>query len=205
MGKLANRQGSAPGWFAWAGVAGPLAFVALDLLAASLRPGYSLVHGTISRLAVGPLGWLQTLNFVLVAACTILLGIGLWARARWLGGLFVLWGMGFLLIAIFPMDPLDRHSLRQRLHYLMLDGITVLFPIMCLTAVFTFWQPQRRLALFSLAVFLFAAAVSGSFLIGQEQILESDILGLYERFVIWIAAAWCVVVAWNVGRMGKQL
>jgi hypothetical protein len=184
-----------------AGVIGPIVFVVFDLLASSMRPGYNLVHGTISRLAVGPLGWLQMLNFVFVGICTILLGIGLWAGARGLGGLLMLWGAGFLLIALLPMDPVDPYSVRQRLHFLALDGITVLFPFMCLMAVFTFWQRQRRLALFSLAVFLFAAAVAGSFLIWQEQILASDILGLYERFVIWVASVWCVVISWKVSQI----
>jgi hypothetical protein len=186
------------------GVIGPVTFVVIDLLAGALRPGYHLAHGTISRLAVGPLGWLQTLNFVFIGVCTVLLGVGLATRARLQGGLFGLWGVGFLLIALLPMDPVNHHSLRHRLHFLTLDGITALFPIMCLAAVVTFWRWQRPLALFSLAVFLFAAAVAGSFLIWQEQILESDILGLFERFVIWVAAAWCVVVAWTVGRQANK-
>jgi hypothetical membrane protein len=188
-----------------AGVAGPLVFVVIDLLAGALRPGYSLTHGTISRLAVGPLGWIQTLNFVWIGLCTLLMGLGLRSQARRLSALLCLWGVGFWLIALWPMDPLDSHSLRQCIHYLIVDGLALLFPLICLTAALAFWRQQRALALFSLAVFLFATGVAGSFLVWQEQILVSDILGLYERFVICVAAAWCVVVSWNVGRMGKRL
>jgi hypothetical membrane protein len=186
------------------GVIGPVTFVVLDLIASALRPGYDLTFDTISQLAVGPLGWLQTLNFVFIGISTILMGVGLTGKARVQGGLFILWGIGFLLIALLPMDPANHHSLRHRLHFVALDGITVLFPIMCLAAVFTFWQRQRSLSLFSLVVFLFALGVAGSFLIWQETILASNVLGFYERFVIWVAVVWCVVLSWKVGKIAQR-
>src|SRR5512145_1141077 len=100
MGQRMNWQSR----LVWAGIIGPVIFVVLDLLAAVLRPGYDLTFNTVSELAVGPLGWLQTLNFISVGVLTILLGVGLSSRSRLLGALFALWGVSFVTIGLLPID-----------------------------------------------------------------------------------------------------
>lgn len=188
----------------WAGVIGPLVFVVLDLLAAALRPGYDLTFHTVSRLAVGPFGWLQSLNFILVGVLTIVLGVGLSGRSRLLAGLFGLWGLGFVLLALFPTDPSGQYPQRQRIHYMILDGVALLFPLMCLMAALSFWKQLRAFSLFSLLIFLFAVAVVALWLISTEDILASPMLGLYERLVIWVAVAWCLALSWKMGVLRKS-
>ncbi|MFZ6031348.1 MAG: DUF998 domain-containing protein [Chloroflexota bacterium] len=194
MGRVGGRQSK----LVWAGVIGPVTFVAIDLLAAALRPGYDLTFHTVSRLAVGPLGWLQTLNFVVVGVLTILLGVGLLARSQLLGGLFGLWGLGFVLLALFPTDPSGLYPLRQRIHYWILDGVALLFPLMCLAAAVAFWQRRRFFSIFSLALCLLVAFVAASWLLRPQEVLASPRLGLYERAIIWTAVMWCLALSWKI-------
>lgn len=186
------------GWLAWAAVIMPLIFVALDFLASALNPGYNLTLHTVSDLAVGPLGWLQTLNFILAGAYTILLGISLSTKVRPLGALFVLWGVNFVMIALLPIDPGRRYILYHNLHYVALDGVLLLFPVICLVTALSFWKQLRGFSLLSLVLFLLAVVVAASWLISAKEILALPMAGLYERMVIWIAVAWCMVLSWKI-------
>ena len=47
---------------------GPLLFFAVATVEGSLRAGYDPIAQPISALALGPRGWVQELNFVLLAA-----------------------------------------------------------------------------------------------------------------------------------------
>jgi hypothetical protein len=94
----------------WGVVAGPF-YLAVGLAQALLREGFDLARHPLSVLANGSWGWVQTANFVLsglmVLAAVVGFGrvLGLKSRAfRWsLAG----YGLGMLMAAIFPADPID--------------------------------------------------------------------------------------------------
>src|SRR3954447_20070022 len=54
-----------------AGAAGPLIFLAVSALAGFLKPGYDLVGQSVSELALGAHGWLQTVNFFVLGAALV--------------------------------------------------------------------------------------------------------------------------------------
>ena len=51
--------------------AGPPLFAALTILAALVKPGYDTAEQTVSDLAVGEYGWIQTANFLILGAAML--------------------------------------------------------------------------------------------------------------------------------------
>ena len=103
---------------------GVLLYVILDAVAQSLPPHYSLISQAESDLAVGPYGYIMTLNFVdrgvfslcfifavMLAANSFDTGSPRLRRGAWL---FTLWSVGALLLAAFPTDvpatPISWHG-----------------------------------------------------------------------------------------------
>jgi Protein of unknown function (DUF998) len=64
------------------GAAGPPLFLALATLAGLLDPAYDARTQTVSDLAVGPLGWLQTANFYLLGASLVAFALALFRGLR---------------------------------------------------------------------------------------------------------------------------
>ena len=111
-------------------LAGILLYLALDAVAQSLPPHYSLLSQAESDLAVGPYGYVMTLNFISrgVLSLSFLFALALTAnstdtigsrfrRGAWLFGV---WSIGALLLAAFPTDvPPTPVSLHGAIHLVL--------------------------------------------------------------------------------------
>jgi hypothetical protein len=67
--KVSERRSSLG---AWAGVVGPLVFVAVFTLEGWYRPGYDPVRMFVSALSMGPRGWIQITSFIVTGASFLL-------------------------------------------------------------------------------------------------------------------------------------
>lgn len=85
---------------------GPL-FYAVVVAEMATRPGYSIRVHPLSLLELGPGGWVQSLNFAVCGLLALLFAVGLLRRGepRRIGSLFLLSGLGLLVVAKFPPDP----------------------------------------------------------------------------------------------------
>lgn len=106
------------------GLIGVFAYVALDAVAQYLPPHYSPISQAESDLAVGPYGYIMTLNFINRGTLSLcfLFAIMLAAnsddtaspRLRRGSWLFAVWSVGALLLAAFPTDvpatPVSWHG-----------------------------------------------------------------------------------------------
>ena len=105
-------------------IAGIVLYVILDGIAQSLPPHYSAVSQAESDLAVGPYGYIMTLNFInrgIFSLC-FLFALALTGnsydptgpRFRRGGYLFAVWSVGALVLAAFPTDvpaaPMSWHG-----------------------------------------------------------------------------------------------
>jgi hypothetical membrane protein len=91
----------------WGAVAGPF-YVAVSLAQALTRDGFDLSRHPWSLLETGPLGWIQSTNFVLTGVMVAAFAVGL-ARAgagRWAPRLLVLYAAGLAAAGIFTADPM---------------------------------------------------------------------------------------------------
>lgn len=98
---------------AWAGVAGPVAFVALVLVQDLLRADRSPVADPVSALAAGPGGWVQQLAFIVLGLLAVPFAVALHRsvrRARFgvVGpALLALTGVMNVIAVAFPMQEAD--------------------------------------------------------------------------------------------------
>src|SRR2546428_14086943 len=73
----------------YAGVVGPLLFIAVFLIEGATRPGYNPWRMYVSQLGTGPGGWVQVVNFLVCGALGLAFAIGVCmaiAGTRGLGG-----------------------------------------------------------------------------------------------------------------------
>jgi Protein of unknown function (DUF998) len=94
---------------AWAGIVGPILFTVVFLVQEALRrDGFSPVAEPISALEVGPNGWIQQLNFLVLGLLTMAQAIGLHrgmgpTRGGWAGpALLFMTGISNLVAAALP-------------------------------------------------------------------------------------------------------
>jgi len=187
-----------------AGLAGPVLFGLLSTIAGLLWPGYDPVRQTISQLALGPQGRLQTAVFFLLSFLAMLFVIGLYPNVR--DGirlrigitLLFLSGFGFLLIGIFPNDPPETiMTLRGLIHQTTIEAISILFPFACFPIVPSLKHDPRWE---NLATYTFITGVLGIILdiIGGMILLTHWLepwFGLYERILTANALVWLEVMA----------
>src|SRR5215471_18412597 len=67
---------------AWAGMVGPALFVAVFTVEGWLRPGYNPLGMYVSELSLGPRGWIQVANFVVVGVLLLVFARGVAAEFR---------------------------------------------------------------------------------------------------------------------------
>jgi len=91
-------------------IVGPL-YLAIGVIQALVRHGFAFGRHPLSVLANGEGGWVQTLNFVITGLLILgaALGIGrsLRRESRAAGWILFVFGLGVLLSAVFPADPMD--------------------------------------------------------------------------------------------------
>jgi hypothetical protein len=186
--------------------AGPLLFFAVATIEGFLRAGYDPIAQPISALAVGPRGWVQELNFVLLAASFFSFAAVLRMHLRrglasvTAPAVFVVMTAGVAVAAAFPMDAPDAPlTAVGRLHDL---GGFLVFPWMPVAALLLArrfrrdneWRPYFR---YTLSTGLFCLAMIAFFLLfvgppsGPPR-PASEFRGLAQRtilvpFFVWIA------------------
>ncbi len=108
----------------WLVVLGVVLYAVLDVVAQLLPPHYSPISQAESDLAVGPYGFVMTINFVnrgllsllflAALARTVRSSGGRWTELRGGAVLVGIWGVGALLLAAFPTDvpatPVSWHG-----------------------------------------------------------------------------------------------
>lgn len=137
----------------WIGAAGAALFVAVFLIDGATRPGYSPRHHTVSALAHGPRGWVQTTNFLVGGTAILAAAIALiiTGQAVVLGYAVAVFGLGLVASGVFPMDPMrgyppgtrrkDPKSFSRRHHWHDNAGAAVFFSLPLIVGVVMFAQP----------------------------------------------------------------
>lgn len=111
---------------AWAGVIGSTIFVSVFTIEGLLRPGYDAASVYISALSIGPGGWIQITNFIVVGLLIVLFANGVAAElgetARTGVTLLTLIGLSLTASGPFVMDltadSFIQMSTHSKLHYL---------------------------------------------------------------------------------------
>ncbi|TET58036.1 MAG: DUF998 domain-containing protein [Dehalococcoidia bacterium] len=195
---------------ALAGIAGPLILVVGDLAASLSTPNYSMISNSISSLALTPLGWLQTVGFLVMGLLVEVFVAGLFfnirrARGFHLGiGLLVCLGFGLLLIGAFRMDPAGWPStIEGTIHSATAYALSLLFPIaILLLAPSLKSDPNwKGTFVYTLVAGVLALALTMGLLWLPERM---GWFGLYQRIVVANVIIWVEVIAVHLLRLSLR-
>lgn len=90
------------------GMAAAVVFFGVALIEGAMRSGYRPMYHTISALALGDRGWIQTINFLQVGVgmCVFAVGVNRLLDTPIGTVLFAAFGLGFIASGLFRMDPM---------------------------------------------------------------------------------------------------
>lgn len=189
------------------GAVGPLLFLAIATVTGLLQPGYDPRHQTISETALGPFGWLQTVNFYVFGATIALFAIGFArtfrAHSRVASVLIVLAGLAVAANGVFPTDPAGgAETDAGQLHNLLSLGA---FLAMIVSYPFSAATMRRVPGWGSHALYTALTAPVVLVLLAVFIGLSSDpgdplyaIGGLVQRAFVVVAFGWMTLTGWRV-------
>lgn len=186
---------------AWLTVAGIVIYLALDVIAQILPPHYSPISQAESDLAVGPYGWIMTVNFVVRGLLSTALVAALWlvlaaSRRTHVGLLlFSVWTAGAFLLAVFPTDvPGAEHTVHGKIHLAValvaFVSITVAEGLLSRSLA-----DDPRWAGLGARLTGFATLTAGTFVLLLAGARVPRVGGLTERMFLASALLWILVVA----------
>jgi hypothetical membrane protein len=197
----ANTRGEQPGAaLALLPVIGIVLYVILDVIAQLLPPHYSALSQAESDLAVGPYGFVMTINFVVRGLLSLAL-VWVLSRAMSKSGLsraglvlLAVWGIGALVLAIFPTDLAGaKPTLHGVIHLFVALLAFICGAIGELLLALHFARDGRwrslhtpALVIAILAIFMFVLLLLAAF---------PHAYGLVERTFIGLVLLWILVVA----------
>ena len=185
-------------------IIGQIALLASALLLPAVSE-FRLLRDTMSELVLGRFGWVQTLAFVAAGVGTLALAFALrqLTAGTWgsrVGSLLVgLYGVGAVLVAIFPTDRVDHpddvwtQSTTGMIHVTVATVSFVCMIIAMFVLFRTFRLDARWSPLTPWIILLPCAAFS--LLLGQA---EGPWVGLLQGLMVGVISAWIVIVALRV-------
>lgn len=204
---------------AWAGLLAPVLFVTVFTIAGLLRQSYDPLSTYVSELALGPGGWIQMLNFVILGILLLVFSRGVAAEFRTgkasKGGLVLLLiiALLFILSGIFVMDPTGTPPNQATIHGIIhgLSGgiIFTLMPISCFVFLRRFradpdWQLFQGWTL--VLGNIIATAVILLTLTSKVPVLQAAFAawqGLIQRMIIIPFMLWLFLFAYRLFRLKK--
>jgi hypothetical membrane protein len=185
-------------------IAGIALYVVLDAIAQSLPPHYSPISQAESDLAVGPYGYVMAVNFVNRGLFSLLFLYGLTKSLpsregfRTGFGLFAVWAVGALILAVSPTDVSGPATARGVVHLVVatLAFLGAAFGTLSLSRAFGRDPGLKDLRYATPAAVL--AVVFVFVLYGGPAVLPhaaSKAGGLVERVFIGLVLVWMLAVS----------
>ena len=103
-------------WLILCGAIGALIFTFSWIIQEAFRDSYNPMMIPVSSLAIGPMGWIQTLTFFISGILIVLFGYGLWNKkktedkiSKWGPILIIICGIGLIGAGCFITDPVNGY------------------------------------------------------------------------------------------------
>jgi hypothetical membrane protein len=179
---------------------GVVIYVVVDVVLQFLPPHYSPLTQAESDLAVGPLGWIMSINFFGrgITSGALIVAIGMTEpqtpQRRAGAALLAVAGFCSALIAFFPTDIPNGEGISPSTAHgvIHIAGATSGF-VLALAAfwLLTFWAPARSRA----SIAFLAVATGGLVFLAVSIVAIPGVLGLAERICLLGILGWVFVVA----------
>ncbi len=197
---------------AWAGMVGPILFIAIFTIEGWLRPGYSSAGMYISELSLGPRGWIQITNFIVFGVLFLVFAFGIAIEFRAekasLKGpiLLIIIATCFLFSGPFVADPAntlpEQLSWHGTLHLVFGAMVFSLSPVSCFVFFRRFqkdpkwhslqWWTLIEGAIMTVAVVLMSEGQKNPLLLPNAL---NSYIGLIQRVVIITYLSWIFTFA----------
>ena len=197
----------------WAGVIGPILFIAVFTVEGFLRPDYNPISTYISDLSIGPRGIIQIMNFFIFGLLLFIFSYGLSlefrTRNRSLYGPRILMLMAILLflVGIFVTDPIGTPLFEMTWQGIVHNIIGSIFFSLCPISCYVFWRLFREYdesrsfqkltlvvgVIITVGLVAFTVALIGAVLTPNAL---TDYAGLIQRIDIITFLLWLVALAW---------
>jgi hypothetical membrane protein len=183
-------------------LAGIAVYVAIDVLLAFLRPGYSLLYNAESDYGRGPWYWVMDINFLLRCALSLAIAAALYRVARLDGrtraglALLVTWAVCSGLLAFFADDPEGTPQHGSGIVHVVLAVIA--FTCITVGAILISASLMSDPAWRPAAPVLLAISIAGALaylLLGSASKHHHSPGGLYERIFLGLELLWIAVAA----------
>jgi len=192
---------------ALAGIIGPVVLIVTNLMASFSVSGYSFIRDSISSLAWTPMGWLQSIGFLVVGLLVEVFAVGLLFSIRGTRGfrigigLLVCFGFGLLMIGAFREDPTGSlHTIQGTIHIVTAAIIFSVFPIASLLIGLGLRKDPYWKGLFRHTIV--TSGLAFVFVIGHLFLLDQlSWLGLYERVLVANIVIWVEIMAIKLLRL----
>ena len=194
-----------------AGLVAPVWFTAMVVIQGAMHPGYSHVAMPISALAALPMGWLQSLTFlvagVLAVAFVVAMHRSVRPAPRGHAGhvLLLLGGIALAMNAVFPWKLVDGVPAEPPAH--AASAVTTFLATALGMMVFSRrmsaderWRGLAAYTRWSGVVVLVLFSLLGLFAIDDGAPLHPWV-GLVQRVLVAVWFVWMIVVALRVGAM----
>jgi hypothetical membrane protein len=187
-------------------VAGPL-FVTTFLVEGALKPDYNPMRHPVSSLALGPYGWTQAANFIVVGLLTLAFAVGLLrlpgVRQVIGASLVTIWAIGLIGAGIFMTDPVSGYppgtppmpvepTTAGRLHDLFSVPAFLGLGLACFVLAAGGGRRWRAYSLLTGVAFLVTFFLSG---VAFSQEAFVDVGGLWQRISVTIGWVWITTLA----------
>jgi hypothetical membrane protein len=194
----------------WTATFFPTIFAGLTVAVHLVNPGLSWTKYTLSDLALGRFGWIESVSMFVFGLC--LLGVVLGLRScvrqsrpmRVATALLVLTALGFVATAVFRTSNSDIVTTGIVIHRVAVVTITVAFPVACFVMLPALRSdPQWR----AMAVYCAVAGVVSVILdiiaVVVPHGVQQNLAGLWEKGSIANALIWCQAFASRVFLVGR--
>jgi hypothetical protein len=198
---------NAYGIVALSGMVGPLVLGIAGVTAAFSHPGYDPIRESISSLALTPMGWLQSIGFLVFGLLTEVFVVGFFFSIRRGRGfalgiaVLVCAGFGLLLLGAFQTDPVGTsHTIEGTIHSVAAAIVLWLFPIACLLIAPSlrhdpYW---KNLYVYTIITGVFAFLL---LIVLLWLPVHLSWFGLYERILVASMVIWVEVMAIRLLRL----
>lgn len=194
-------RGCAP---ALAGLAGPILFWSVLTILGQMQPAYNAFRFDISLLVLGPVGWMQTANFIVFGLSIILFERGLQEAVvpgRTWGPMSILAlasGLALVAMGIFPTDRPGAWTIHGAVHLGVVAVLALLLPVACfVTAGEMKRHPSwRGPAGFTVLTGILTGTLAVMLLLAWSGVWRAlhPWVGLFERAVFVVPSVWMGVM-----------
>jgi len=192
---------TAHSWLAFAGMAGPLVLIILDITAGLSSPDYSYLRDSISSLGLTQFGPLQSVGFLTIGLLVEVYVVGLLynikpSRGFHLSiGLLMFFGFGMLLIGAFRTDPIGApDTVEGTIHSYSATGAFTVFAVAILFIAQSLKNDRNWNSFYRYTVF---TGILGVLFVLFMVIFQDKIswFGLYERLLVLNMVVWVGMTA----------